>query len=96
MLPINLLTPVQIKKQIAGQAKQRRLSKNLSRQTLSEKSGIPSSTIKRFETTGDISLESLLTIAWILDGLDDFLKLFAFQIPASFHHFPVERQRGRK
>lgn len=42
--------------------KKRRLSKNLSRKTLAENSGVSESTIKRFELTGVVTLEALILI----------------------------------
>lgn len=97
MLPIIIFTPRQIKVQIAKQAKQRRLDLDFSRKTLALKSGVPDSTIKRFETTGNISLDALLKIALVLDGLDEFGKLFERKPPISLSK-PIfsERQRGRK
>jgi len=92
---INLLTASQIKKQIASQAKQRRLEQNLSRSSLATKSGIPASTIKRFETTGNISLGALLAIAWVLDCLTQFTPLFQ-QTPITLYHPPKQRERGRQ
>lgn len=94
-MPINLLTPHQIKKQIANQAKQRRLEKNLSRISLEKRSGVPASTIKRFETTGNIGMEALLMIAMVLDCLNEFTQLFAPQPPISLYKLPKQRERGR-
>jgi transcriptional regulator with XRE-family HTH domain len=96
-MPVNLLTPHQLKKQIALQAKRRRLEKNLSRNSLEKKSGVPASTIKRFETTGKISLESLLAIAMVLDGLQEFAQLFATSHPVSLQSLSTKpRARGRQ
>lgn len=73
---LNIYLPSEVKIKIAQGAKQLRLQKGFKRTTLAKKSGVPSSSIKRFETTGDISLSSLLKIAAVLGSLDDFLKLF--------------------
>jgi transcriptional regulator with XRE-family HTH domain len=73
---LNIYLPSEVKVKIAEGAKQLRLQKGLKRTTLTERSGVPTPTIKRFETTGDISLSSLLKIANALGSLDDFLKLF--------------------
>jgi hypothetical protein len=96
IMSINILTPQQLKWQIAKQAKQKRLEKNLSRKTLWERSGIPTSTIKHFETTGNISLESLLQIALVLDGLQEFSQLFMPTAPISLFEKNIVRQRGRQ
>src|SRR5438552_1718945 len=95
MLPINLLTPTQIKKQIAERAKLRRLEKNLSRESLAQKSGVPASTIKHFETTGNISIKALLALALVLDYLAEFTQLFLLHAPTSLRDIPIERKRGR-
>lgn len=57
--------------------------------------------IKRFERTGQISLESLLKLALVLNSLDSFNSVFA---PADLKTFPSleaiikqkSRKRGRK
>lgn len=95
-MSIILITPHQLKMQIAEQAKQRRLEKNLSRLTLYKKSGVPTSTIKHFETTGNINLEALLMLAMALDCLSDFASLFAQKAPISLYNLPKQRKRGRQ
>ena len=95
-MTINILSPCQLKQQIAKQARQKRLEKNLSRTTLREKSGVPVSTIKHFETTGNISLDALLRIALVLDSLNEFSQLFASGTPVSLYEKKIVRQRGRK
>lgn len=43
---------------------------------LSERSGVSLGSLKRFERTGQISLESLLMLAHVLNRLDDFDFVF--------------------
>jgi transcriptional regulator with XRE-family HTH domain len=43
---------------------------------LAKRAGVSYGTLKKFERTGRISLESLLKIALVLDALDDFKALF--------------------
>jgi len=54
--------------------KQRKLLK-ITQQELAIKSGVSLGSIKRFEQSGQISLESLLKIAFVLDCLEDFEKV---------------------
>ena len=75
MLAINIQTPSSMLETIKDNFKQQRLSLNLTQEGLSNKSGVSLGSIKRFETTGQISLESLLKIAFILDCLDDFKNI---------------------
>lgn len=75
MLAINISTPKSIMKEIKDKFKQKRLSLNLTQEGLSNKSGISLGSIKRFESSGQISLDSLLKLAFILDCLDDFKNI---------------------
>ena len=73
---LSMYMPSEIKMIIAERAKKLRLQKGYKRTTLAERSGVPASSIKRFESSGNISLSSLLKIANALGCIDDFLKLF--------------------
>lgn len=66
----------EISKEIASRAKSKRLSLNLSQKTLAERSGVSYGTLKKFEQTGQISLESLLKLAIVLEALNEFEELF--------------------
>lgn len=53
-----------------------RKRRNLSQQALSEKSNVSYGSIKRFETTGQISLNSLTKLCVALDCADEIKNLF--------------------
>lgn len=72
MLAINISTPKSIMQNLKDKFKQKRLSLNLTQEGLSNKSGVSLGSVKRFESSGKISFESLLKIALILNCLDDF------------------------
>jgi transcriptional regulator with XRE-family HTH domain len=72
MLSINISTPFSIMNQLKDKFKQRRLALDLTQEGLSSKSEVSLGSIKRFESTGHISLDSLLKISLVLDCLDDF------------------------
>jgi len=72
MLNINISTPTQIMEELKIKFKQSRLSLNLTQDGLSKRSGVTLGSLKRFESTGQISLESLLKISLVLECLDDF------------------------
>ena len=96
-----LLTPNDVAKQIAQSARKKRLSLNFSQKSLSEKSGVSFSTIKKFELTGKISLESLLKIAFSLESINPFLELFKLSSPEEYPSLEAfinkkSRKRGRK
>ena len=58
---------------LAAYLKNRRKTAKLSRDALAQKSGVPAPTIKRFETTAQISLRQFLKL-WLC--LDDMARLY--------------------
>jgi len=74
-LSIELKTPQEVLLEIAGRFKARRLRMNLSQEGLATRSGVSWSSLKRFERTGLIALDSLLRLALVLDCLGDFDQL---------------------
>ena len=76
MISVNMMTTGEIQQAIASRARDLRLELNLSQYTLSEKSGVSYGSLKKFEQTGQISLESLLKLAVALGCMDDFKGLF--------------------
>ena len=89
----------EIAEEIAKRSQNKRLSLNLSQKTLAERSGVSYGTLKKFERSGKISLDSLLNIALVLDELENFQQLFApKELPRSIDEILVDksRKRGRK
>lgn len=93
-----LQTPYDVKKGLAARARARRLLLNISQAELAERSGVSLSSVRRFETTGDISLHALLDLAFILGELQTFTDLFRAEEQQSlFARRPAHpRQRSRK
>jgi transcriptional regulator with XRE-family HTH domain len=72
MLDINIHTSSSMMQIIKDNFRQKRLYLNLSQEGLSKKSGVTLGSLKRFENSGQISLDSLLKIALVLECLEDF------------------------
>jgi transcriptional regulator with XRE-family HTH domain len=68
--------PYEMRHQLAQRIKILRKQKKYSQQELAERSNVSLGSYKRFEKSGQISLEALLRITFILERLDDFEKLF--------------------
>lgn len=68
--------PIEVLKDIAKRAKTIRLEFAYTQESLALHSGVSLGSIKRFEHTGKISLESLIKIALTLSALEDFELLF--------------------
>ena len=69
-------TPEEINQKLAQRLKQIRKRRGISQLQLSEKSNVSYGSIKRFETTGQISLISLTKLCVALDCADEIRQLF--------------------
>jgi transcriptional regulator with XRE-family HTH domain len=103
MLSININTPDSVMQTLKENFKNKRLSSDLTQEGLANKSGVSLGSLKRFESTGQISLESLLKLAVILECLEDFLYIAQEKkkIINSIDELlekkeSVKKQRGRK
>jgi transcriptional regulator with XRE-family HTH domain len=68
--------PSEVQIELANRFKSLRRQKKMSQAALAEKSGVSLGSLKRFEQTGQISLESLLILSHFFDRLTDFDTLF--------------------
>ena len=82
MLDIQLDTPRSMMETIAARFRDRRLFLGLTQQGLADRSGVSLGTLKRFEHSGQIALESLLKLAAILGCLEDFRAIAPPATPA--------------
>ena len=73
-------TPEEINLKIADRLKNIRKRRRISQKKLSEISGVSYGSIKRFETTGQISLLSLTRIATAFDVVNELREIFS-QVP---------------
>jgi transcriptional regulator with XRE-family HTH domain len=76
MLRLNLHTPHEIHIILSQRVKRLRLINEWTQVELAERAGITLASLKRFESTGKISLERLLQIALALGRLTEFMQLF--------------------
>ena len=73
-------TPEELDLKLAKRVRNIRKRRSISQQKLSEMSGVSYGSIKRFESTGQISLPALTRIATALDLADELRNLFT-QVP---------------
>ena len=72
---LSLHSPFEIQKKLARSVRARRKKMKLSREVLADRSTVPAPTIKRFETTGEISLRQFLLLWQCVDRLDALATL---------------------
>lgn len=65
-------TPYEVSKEIAQRHRIIRKQLKMSQEEMAERSGVSFGSLKRFENTGKISLESLLKLMHLLGRLDDY------------------------
>ncbi len=69
-------SPLEVCEALAQRHKLLRKKLRLSQAELAERSGVSLGSLKRFENTGKISLESLLKLAHLIGRLKDFENVF--------------------
>ena len=73
---VDYLTEEKIIENLVNRVRARRKELKISQKDLAFISGVSYGSIRKFETTGEISLKSLIQIAKVLNSLEDFNKLF--------------------
>jgi hypothetical protein len=101
MISTLMMNPNEMMEHLAKAAKAKRLALDLSQRSLSDRSGVSYGVLKKFERTGQISLESLLKLALSLDALEGFYDLFEAAKPEEAMTLDelmqdTTRKRGRK
>jgi len=74
---LDAYNPAAIAKGIRNRMRERRLELNLTQKGLADKAGVSLGSLKRFETSSEISLKHLLMIAVVLDATEEFGALFS-------------------
>ena len=77
---VEVVTIESIRDGIVERFKKRRKEANLTQRKLALRSGVSYGSIRRFESTGEISLYSLLSIANSIGCLEDFDNIFKYEI----------------
>lgn len=70
------ITEQSIKHDMVKRFKKRRKEFGITQRELSNRSGVSYASIRRFETSGEISLHALLRISLVIDCLEDFNGLY--------------------
>jgi len=96
----SLETPEQVSRKLAARVKALRLARGWKQVTLAERSGVSLASLRRFEESGRVSLQSLLELAFALNRLDDFDALLPPPRAASLAELEAAekrpaRKRGR-
>ena len=69
------------RKKLVENVRERRLQMELTQEGLAERSGVPLSTLRKFEQKGNISLESFLKLLSVIGGLEEVINALKPNIP---------------
>lgn len=73
---VDVRTEQVVTKDLVDRFKMRRKESRFTQKELSQRSGVSYGSIRRFESTGDISLKSLLRISSAIGCLEDFDEIY--------------------
>lgn len=91
---ISTTTPKKVRLELAAWIRALRVGQNWSQEELAKRSGVTLASLRRFETTGLISLSRLLAIAHVIGVLDQFAALT--KAPASYTSIAQIERMTRK
>ena len=72
---LTILSATDVQKKLAVSVREKRKQLKFSRPVLSKISTVPVATIKKFETTGQISLRQFILLWQCVDSLDNIIQL---------------------
>lgn len=72
-------TPTEVSKALAERHRLIRKQLRMSQDEIAERSGVSLGSLKRFENTGKISLESLLKLAHLLGRINEFDRVLSVE-----------------
>jgi transcriptional regulator with XRE-family HTH domain len=99
MLSLNLHTPYEIQQILSKRVKRLRLLNEWTQAELAERAGISLASLKRFESTGQISLSRLLSITMALGRLNEWNSLFEepeIMTLSDIKKLSKQRRRGKR
>tara|TARA_R110000751_G_scaffold41519_1_gene97338 strand:+ start:308 stop:607 length:300 start_codon:yes stop_codon:yes gene_type:complete len=99
MIAFNMLSPAEIIGGLAERMKRRRIDLGLTQRELAARANVSYASLRLFETSGKISLESLVKIAFALDAEAEFEQLFPGRPPKTIDDVvdrPVKQRVRRK
>jgi transcriptional regulator with XRE-family HTH domain len=73
---VPIITEQSMKRNIVKRFKQRRKEFGITQKELATRSGVSYASIRRFETSGEISLSALLRLSAVIGLLEDFKELY--------------------
>jgi len=96
---LSIRSPREMALELGARVRELRLLREWTRAELASRSGVTEASLKRFELTGQVSLERLLQVSFTMGLLDEFDKLLLPTKPTSMKELKSmskKRERGRR
>lgn len=94
--PLQLHTPEELTAEFAARVRAERLRLGLKQQTLADRAGVSTPTVRRYERTGKISFGNLLRLCHALGRLDEFAALLSPPTASTLAELEERHAEGRK
>ncbi|MEM9558155.1 MAG: helix-turn-helix transcriptional regulator [Acidobacteriota bacterium] len=91
--PYSLREPDEVATDLAARLRVLRLERGWKQTTLADRSGVSLGSLRRFESTGQVSLQSLLALADALRRLDEFDGLLQPPVARSIDELEDQERR---
>lgn len=95
-----LASPDEVVQALGKRLRDQRMSRVMTQEELSRRAGIALGSVKKLESTGKVTMETLVQVARALGLINDFSDLFAIRSQASIAEMErnelSKRQRARK
>ncbi|MDO5532508.1 helix-turn-helix domain-containing protein [Sutterella sp.] len=92
-----LQSPKTLQQEVAARMRRLRLDLNYTQEALALRSGVSLGSLRRFESTGEISFRGLVNLLMALNRTEELGSLFAPAPPVNlFAKVPPQRQRASK
>lgn len=89
-------TPKEDREKIGKKFKEIRLAQNLKRETLALRAGVSESSLKRFELSGEVSLESFIKISNVLNVRSWIQSVFEEEYFTSLDEIMTAKKKTKK
>jgi len=96
MARLSLHSPEEVLVGIGQRARELRLFRNLTQSELSKRADVGLRTLQRFETTGRVSMEVAVRVAFVLSAEEALDALFQPPEPSTIDEVLAEKRPGRK
>ncbi len=95
-MKFSIKTPEETLLDLSHKFKQIRLTKKWKRSTLSKRSGVTESSLRRFEQTGEVSMKNFLKLIHVMDRLDEMEALLNPPVAMSIKDLVKKEQKTPK